>query len=331
MSERPEPEERGSPTWWHSRTRYAFARELAAGRRVLDIACGNGFGTMMLTERATSVVGIDQDERSVESARRLGGGKARFEVVRDGALPLEDGSVDLVVCLETLEHVPASRQVAFLAELARVSSPDGLLVVSVPDGEYERSYGLLTRAPNPWHLHTPSAAELDELLDRHAFRHRLVFEQRERIATAVLPARPEARRAALEAAVVENWDGDRPTPLSRLVVSARRAAALEPVARVALPVAFRDDPRLAEVEQILDADPTRTPRKLPLADQPAEILLATAARPRLGSAEWWSAFAAQRFCEPLASGRRVVVRGDDTGVGAMKPKAPSKPAGGGPG
>src|SRR5438874_12503867 len=50
---------------WH---RYAFARGLVAGKRVLDVACGEGYGSALLCEVAQSVVGIDIDRTTIAHA-----------------------------------------------------------------------------------------------------------------------------------------------------------------------------------------------------------------------------------------------------------------------
>ena len=110
--------------------RYRLAAQLAAGRRVLDAACGEGYGTAMLAAAgATHAVGVDVDEATIAHAR--GRYPAEFRVADVVALPFEDGGFDLVVCFETIEHVEAAERV--LAELARVLDPDGLVLVSTPN------------------------------------------------------------------------------------------------------------------------------------------------------------------------------------------------------
>ena len=110
--------------------RYRLAAQLANGRRVLDAACGEGYGTAILAEGgASTAVGIDVDEATVAHAAQRHG--LEFRVADVGALPFEDGSFDLVVSFETIEHVPEPERV--LDELARVTAPDGLLVISTPN------------------------------------------------------------------------------------------------------------------------------------------------------------------------------------------------------
>ena len=110
--------------------RYLLAAQLASGRRVLDAACGEGYGTALLAAAGTSsAVGVDVDGATVAHARRRYG--LEFVQADIAALPFEDDGFDLVVSFETIEHVQDPE--AVLAELRRVLAPDGLLVISTPN------------------------------------------------------------------------------------------------------------------------------------------------------------------------------------------------------
>lgn len=115
---------------WH---RYHFAARWARGRRVLDVACGEGYGSALLAGAATHVTGVDVSPASVEHARRTYAGIPNLEFVPAScaSLPFDPGSFDVVVTFETLEHI--HEQVAFLDEIARVLEPDGVLVLSCPN------------------------------------------------------------------------------------------------------------------------------------------------------------------------------------------------------
>src|SRR6478609_1827167 len=90
---------------WH---RYAFARRLVAGRRVADVACGEGYGSALLATSAASVVGIDLDAAAIAHAvATYAAASVRFVQGSATALPLADGSVDAIVSFETIEHLPA--------------------------------------------------------------------------------------------------------------------------------------------------------------------------------------------------------------------------------
>jgi SAM-dependent methyltransferase len=111
--------------------RYLVAVQLAESRRVLDAACGEGYGTGLLAEAgATSALGVDLDERTVAHARARYPA-AEFVQADVRRLPFEDGAFELVVSFETIEHVSEPESV--LDELRRVLADDGLLLISTPN------------------------------------------------------------------------------------------------------------------------------------------------------------------------------------------------------
>ena len=114
--------------------RYRLAAQLAPGRRVLDVACGEGYGTAMLAAAGADAVGVDIDPATVDHVRAHHGVAAH--VADLAALPFDDDAFDLVVSFETIEHVQDPE--AALDELARVRAPDGLLMISTPvAGQYQ--------------------------------------------------------------------------------------------------------------------------------------------------------------------------------------------------
>ncbi len=140
--------------------RYELARGyVAGGDVVLDAACGLGYGAAVLCEGtgAAEVIGVDESLFAIEYARECYGPPLQAAYVLGDAADLgfrEDGSVDVVVSMETLEHLP--RPSAFLAEARRVLRPGGRLIVSVPN-EWTDESGT---DPNPHHLHVYDWAAL---------------------------------------------------------------------------------------------------------------------------------------------------------------------------
>lgn len=116
--------------------RYALARDLVAGKRVLDFASGEGYGSAMLAEVAAEVVGVDIDAPSVKHAQlNYGGPTLRFVVgsITDPAVLADAGQFDVITCFEAIEHVEDH---AGLMELVRARlAPGGLLLISTPDTE----------------------------------------------------------------------------------------------------------------------------------------------------------------------------------------------------
>jgi SAM-dependent methyltransferase len=145
--------------WYEHLHRYAWALPLAAGRRVLDAACGEGYGSALLAGSAASVVGLDVDAATIDHASQRYAGRSGLSF-RHGsvtAIDAPDGSFDLVVSFETIEHLV--EQAAMLDEFRRVLAPGGVLLLSSPD---RVAYNALAAEPNPFHVRE---LDRDELLD----------------------------------------------------------------------------------------------------------------------------------------------------------------------
>ncbi|MEO8739934.1 MAG: class I SAM-dependent methyltransferase [Casimicrobiaceae bacterium] len=145
---------------WH---RYAFARRFVAGKRVLDAACGEGYGTALLGAHAASAVGVDIDAPTVAHATARYGDGARIRFVEGSCaqLPLPDASVDVVVSFETVEHLVETDQPRMIAEFARVLAPDGIVVISSPNKSlYSEARGYV----NEFHQHELYREEFGRLL-----------------------------------------------------------------------------------------------------------------------------------------------------------------------
>jgi 2-polyprenyl-3-methyl-5-hydroxy-6-metoxy-1,4-benzoquinol methylase len=102
-----------------------------AGLRVLEIGCGRGAFALYLAGRGARVVAADFSPAAVEIASGLLDGRASAIVADVQQLPFEDGHFDLVISLETLEHVPDPAR--GLSELVRVTRPGGRLIVTTPN------------------------------------------------------------------------------------------------------------------------------------------------------------------------------------------------------
>ncbi len=133
------------------------------GRRVLDLGCRSGAVTRHFVE-GNEVVGLDVDRAALQKAAAYGIEPVVGDV--EEPLPFADGSFDVVVAGELLEHLrdPA----ALVAEAARVLRPGGTLVGSVPNAFRLKSrlLFLVGRAPedDPTHLQLFSPASIGRLL-----------------------------------------------------------------------------------------------------------------------------------------------------------------------
>lgn len=162
--------------------RYFLAREMARGLRVLDIACGEGYGSELMAQVAESVIGVDVSEEAIrfagQSYRRP---NLSFRLGDGRAIPLPDASVDLVASFETLEHFYEHE--AFLAEIRRVLRPGGVLLLSTPDRDVYSPDG---RPANAFHVRELDQREFSALLSGR-FRHVTLYGQRPMVGSAILP------------------------------------------------------------------------------------------------------------------------------------------------
>jgi SAM-dependent methyltransferase len=130
--------------------RYALALPFASGRRVLDVASGEGYGSWLLANAgAAEVVGIDVSVDAIEKARtNFNHDGLRFEISNgeniSDLLPI--GYFDLIVSIETIEHV--SDVEAFLQEIRIISAPNAIILITCPNDNWY--YG--EAAGNPYHL-----------------------------------------------------------------------------------------------------------------------------------------------------------------------------------
>lgn len=112
--------------------RYFFASGFVSGKRVLDIASGEGYGTHILAQSAAHVTGVDISPEAVANAtQKYAGDRIAFLQGSAAVIPLPDDAVDVVVSFETLEHL--CEQEAMLSEIRRVLRQDGLLIISTPN------------------------------------------------------------------------------------------------------------------------------------------------------------------------------------------------------
>lgn len=120
---------------WTHRARFEVGLGLIGSpRRLIDYGCGDGTFLAMAAGRIASGWGADIDAgQTEEAARRLAGfGTLRFCTIAALADPSHASAYDVVTCMETLEHCTEPTVQIVLRDLARLVSPDGRVVISVP-------------------------------------------------------------------------------------------------------------------------------------------------------------------------------------------------------
>lgn len=142
---------------------YEWIRARVGGLDVVDMACGEGYGTDVLARTASHAVGVDANPEAFEHARtKYSRPGVRFERTLIDAF---SGPCDVVVFLQTIEHVTNPDEV-----LAHFAS---LVAASERPAVYVSTPNVLTLAPqgaersgNPWHVHEYRAGEFRALCER---------------------------------------------------------------------------------------------------------------------------------------------------------------------
>jgi SAM-dependent methyltransferase len=188
--------------------RYLWAARLLAGRRVLDLGSGEGFGAAILASRSPEVVGVDIDAAAVEHAS-ANYGRPGLSYETASALELsrfERGSFGAVVAFEMIEHVADHERL--LAEIAGVLAEDGLLLVSTPDRDL---YSEAAGQENAFHVHELTQSEFRALLHTR-FEHVAMWGQRTVAGSLLSPLDEGAPRQGGGEAVFLASDGGEWTP-----------------------------------------------------------------------------------------------------------------------
>ena len=165
--------------------RYTAASELLKGKVVLDAACGSGYGSAILSQKAQRVTGVDLSKDAIDFAReQFHKDNLEYFQMSIGELAFPDHCFDAVVSFETIEHVEKEVQELFLEQVIRVLKPDGLFIVSTPNDELLRKL-TFGQYQNPFHVCEFAEDEFDMMLKKY-FKYTSFFYQTVSIASMIL-------------------------------------------------------------------------------------------------------------------------------------------------
>jgi 2-polyprenyl-3-methyl-5-hydroxy-6-metoxy-1,4-benzoquinol methylase len=142
---------------------YQFARDqFGSGDRLLDIACGDGYGCRLLADKVERVLGVDINAPVIAAAQETNASANISYGVADCLdMTLPDRAFTGVTAMELIEHLPVEKVDHFVGEVRRVLAPGGSFVCSTP----QNSHGDIPVVP--WHVKEYSITELRAILERH--------------------------------------------------------------------------------------------------------------------------------------------------------------------
>lgn len=146
--------------------KYLWAGNEIKGKKILDIACGIGYGSNLLVQEcsASSVTGVDNFPSAINEAKKRYQDKKLEFICADATLPLpfKDESFDIVVSFETIEHLEDCS--SYIKEIKRVLKKNGLFFLSTPNKKF---FSPIWRRPyNQYHKKEWGVGELKRFIDK---------------------------------------------------------------------------------------------------------------------------------------------------------------------
>lgn len=294
--------------------RYLFAAEYCKGKRVLDVACGEGYGCYLLAQVASEVVGVDIDADIVAHADRNYRSPTTTFVVGDATkLPFDDDSFDVVTSFETIEHFADHE--AFILEVARVLRPSGVFVSSSPNrAVYTEQNG----HDNPFHVRELNREEFVAAL-RGGFQNVKLLEQRPICGSTLIVEQGPVAISSYESLDGRTYARSEGVPSVLYYVALASDSVLPPAHSTLL---FNDAhiPQTEEIERSLRQELTKSRA---IADESVQLLAVSNKRIRVlessitkvaPSPMLTRIAAAWRY--PTSSSRRKMYRATKLGAGA---------------
>lgn len=111
---------------------FNFSKEYIKDKVVLDVGCWTGQYEQLAATYVKEIFGIDSDKEAIKYAQ-TSNIKCKFIACKAQKLPFRDGTFDVVLLLDVLEHLPLNSENKALSEVYRVLKPNGILILSTPN------------------------------------------------------------------------------------------------------------------------------------------------------------------------------------------------------
>lgn len=159
--------------------RYKFVAKMIEGcERVLEVGCGDGFGTRVVAQAAKKVVAVDFDPHFIESAKSVASERYAIDFrVHDMLKAAVPGKFDAAYSLDVLEHIPQNRERAFLKNLVASLTPQAVCVIGMPSIESQRYASRLSKMG---HVNCKDQASMRRLMQSY-FHNVFMFSMNDEV------------------------------------------------------------------------------------------------------------------------------------------------------
>jgi ubiquinone/menaquinone biosynthesis C-methylase UbiE len=146
--------------------RHLFAYEIAKNEIsdnvfALEVGCGEGYGTYLLSKKATKIIGLDINKDTIAHASmKYESENCKFKVYDGQIIPYKDNTFDVVISFQVIEHI--QNETKYISEIYRVLKKNGIFIISTPNKNYRLKPG--QKPWNRFHLKEYYPNELENVL-----------------------------------------------------------------------------------------------------------------------------------------------------------------------
>lgn len=159
--------------------RYKFVSKMLSGKqKVLEVGCGDAFGTRIVLQEVGEICAVDFDPVFVKDVRERMEEPWKFDCkVHDMLSGPVEGGFDAAYSLDVIEHIPAEHEDTFVSNLARSLSENGVLIIGTPSLQ---SQTYASPPSKEGHINCKDQPELKSLLLRH-FHNVFIFSMNDEL------------------------------------------------------------------------------------------------------------------------------------------------------
>ncbi|MEI6288260.1 MAG: methyltransferase domain-containing protein [bacterium] len=159
-------------------SRYEFASRYIKDKIVLDVACGTGYGSKIMSSTAKQVIGVDISDEVIKFAKEhYQNNNLEYFCHDSTSLFFSEHYFDVIISFETIEHLSDSDRELYLKEIWRVLKAGGTFIISTPNKIITSPHSKIPK--NKFHITEYTAEDLKKILKDHALNPEKIYGQRQ--------------------------------------------------------------------------------------------------------------------------------------------------------